>query len=173
MFRLLAGALVLVVLAAVAGYPVYVRPQIDAVRPADAIFVVGGEAPLARYYYGLGLARDGWAPHLVLSDPAGALSDRCQDDEPGFTVECFVPDPTTTFGEARYLGRVASERGWRTVIVVTYAPHVSRARYIMHKCFDGQLIMTAAPTRLSVPYWAWLYVYQTAGYVKALFQRGC
>jgi uncharacterized SAM-binding protein YcdF (DUF218 family) len=76
-------------------------------------------------------------------------------------------------GEARELRRMAHERHWRTVIVVTYTPHVSRARDIVEKCFDGELIMAAGPAQLSVLDWAWMYVYQTAGYVKSALQGGC
>ncbi|CAJ1497429.1 YdcF family protein [[Mycobacterium] burgundiense] len=164
---------VLVGAVAAAGYPVFVAPQVDKPRPADAILVVGGDAPQTRYRAGLALARQGYAPHLVLSNPAGQVDQYCDSDGPGFSVECFEPVPPSTQGEARELGRLASERGWRTVIVVTYTPHVSRARYIMSQCFDGELVMVGVPTRLSVPYWAWMYVYQGAGFVKALAQRGC
>lgn len=164
---------VLAGLAAVAGYPVFVEPQVDKPRPADAILVVGGDAPQTRYREGLALARQGFAPHLLLSNPAGQVDEYCGSDGPGFSVECFAPDPGTTQGEARELGRLARERGWQTVIVVTYKPHVSRARYVMSQCFSGELVMVGVPTRLSVPYWAWMYVYQGAGFVKAFVQRGC
>ena len=55
-----------------AGYPVYVRPQVDTLRKADAILVLGGTSAGARYRYGLDLARQGWASNLVLSNPYGA-----------------------------------------------------------------------------------------------------
>ena len=164
---------VVVVLTGVAGYPVYVRPQVDPLRRADAILVVGGAAPTQRYRYGFELARQGWAPHLVLSNPSDQVGAACATRDPRFTVECFDPHPPTTRGEARELGRMAHERHWRTVIVVTYTPHMSRARYVIEKCFDGALIMSAVPLRLSVLDWAWMYVYQTAGYVKSALQGGC
>ena len=69
--------------------------------------------------------------------------------------------------------RLASEHGWRTVIVVTFRPHASRARYILEKCFDGELVMVPNPTPISVRRWAFEYLYQTAGYVRALLQPGC
>lgn len=170
----IAVALLLVgVVAGVAGYPVYVRPRVDPLRKADAILVVGGAAPQQRYRYGFELARQGWAPHLVLSNPDGQVGAACATRDPRFTVECFDPHPPTTLGEARELHRLAHERHWRTVIVVTYTPHVSRARYIVEKCFDGELIMAASPVRLSVLDWAWMYVYQTAGYLKSVLQGGC
>jgi uncharacterized SAM-binding protein YcdF (DUF218 family) len=168
------SVLVLVVLVvAVAGYPVYVRPQVDPLRKADAILIVGGADPLPRYRYGFELAGQGWAPHLVVSDPDRQLTKACSATYRRFTVECFVPDPRTTLGEARELHRLAAERHWRTVIVVAYPPHISRARFIMDRCFDGQLIMAAAPSRLSIPDWVFMYGYQSAGYLKSLFAAGC
>jgi uncharacterized SAM-binding protein YcdF (DUF218 family) len=167
------GAVTLVVVLAIAGYPVYVAPQIDPLRKADAIFVVGGADPGPRYRYGFELAHQGWAPQLVISDPDRALGTQCAAHYSGFTVECFVPDPRTTLGEARELRRLADEKHWHTVIVVVYPPHVSRARYIMGGCFGGALIMTAAPTRLTFVDWAWMYVYQSAGYVKSFAAGRC
>jgi uncharacterized SAM-binding protein YcdF (DUF218 family) len=159
-----------------AGFPIYVAPQIDDLRHADAIFVLGGRG-YERYSYGLALALRGVAPQLVVSNPAGAqdiwLTDLCEHQRYAFTVSCFKPEPDTTFGEARELRRLAIEQGWRTVIVVTFRPHISRARYIVEKCFDGDLIMSASPARLSFEYWMWMYVYQTAGYIRAAFQSAC
>jgi hypothetical protein len=79
-----------------------------------------------------------------------------------------VPQPRLT-----ERGRLATEQGWRTVIVVTFRPHISRARYILEQCFDGQVIMIESTTDLSAGYWIWTYVYQTAGYIRAALQAGC
>jgi uncharacterized SAM-binding protein YcdF (DUF218 family) len=171
--RWLVATVVLAVALGVAGYPVYVRPQVDPPRKADAILVVGGANPGPRYAYAFDLARQGWAPHLVVSDPDREMTAACAAKYPGFTVECFVPNPRTTLGEARELRRLADENHWRTVVVVAYPPHISRARYIMAKCYDGALIMTAAPTRLTPVGWAWMYVYQSAGYLKSLVGGEC
>ena len=84
-----------------------------------------------------------------------------------------MPDPSTTKGEGRTLRQLADENGWRTVIVVTFTPHVSRARFILAQCFDGALIMAASPGPTSALSWAFQYLYQTAGYVRALLQPGC
>ena len=75
--------------------------------------------------------------------------------------------------EGRELRRMASQNGWRTIIVVTFRPHISRARFILDQCFDGDLVMVASPAQLSVPKWAFQYAYQTAGYVRAVSQPGC
>ena len=175
--RTLAGLLILVMVLAAAGYPVYVRPQIDQPRPADAILVLGGTASAQRYLTGLELAEQGLAPTVVLSNPYRpsdpVLDGLCTQTQSRFTVECFAPEPRTTLGEGRELRRMAAENGWRTVIVVTSTPHVSRARYIIGKCFHGELVMVATPPRLSLPGWAWLYMYHSAGYVKSWLQGIC
>jgi uncharacterized SAM-binding protein YcdF (DUF218 family) len=168
---------VVAALVGVAGFRVYVRPQVDPPRQADAILVLGGTASAQRYLRGLELAQQGVAPNLVLSNPYRpadpVLDGLCARPQSGFTLRCFAPEPTTTLGEGRELRRLADEHGWRTVIVVTSTSHVSRARYIIGKCFDGELILQASPTRLSPWEWAWAYTYQSAGYVKSWIQGAC
>jgi uncharacterized SAM-binding protein YcdF (DUF218 family) len=160
----------------VAGVPVYVRPQVDPLRHADAILVLGGFG-YERYPYGLELGDHGWAPIVVVSSPNGTkdvwLTKYCATPHPKFDLHCFVPDPPTTMGEGRELKRLAARHGWRTVIVVTYRPHISRARYILEQCFDGDLIMVVSPPGVSIPRFAYEYAYQTAGYVRAALQPVC
>ena len=167
---------VLLIAAMIGGLPVYVRPQIDPLRHADAIFVLGGYG-YGRYPFGLELGFQGWAPTVVVSNPNGPedpwLTEYCATPHPGLNLQCFIPDPPTTKGEGRELRRLAAKHGWRTVIVVTFRPHISRARFILEKCFDGDLVMVASPARVSAPRWAFEYVYQTVGYVRAALQPGC
>jgi uncharacterized SAM-binding protein YcdF (DUF218 family) len=174
--KVLVPTLVATALLAVAGIPVYVVPQVDPLRPADAILILGGYS-YERYPYGLELALQGLAPQVVVSNTAGEediwLTDLCTHQRYRFTVSCFRPDPPTTTGEARELRRLSAEQGWRRVIVVTFRPHISRARYITESCFNGELIMTESPADISVGYWVWAYVYQTAGYLRAVLQPAC
>lgn len=174
--RLVLSAVVVVTAAVLAGLPVYVRPQIDQLRHADAILVLGG-AHYNRYPFAMGLAAQGWAPELVISNPLGEddpwLSEICATPEPKYRLHCFAPDPPTTRGEGRELRRLASLHGWQSVIVVTFRPHVSRARFILEQCFDGDLIMVAQAGSLTLPRWVSEYVYQTAGYARALLEPGC
>lgn len=168
-----AAVVVIVAAAAAVGYPVYVEPWVDKPRAADAILVVGGDDPETRVQRGLELARQGFATRLVLSNPGGQVQHHCDATYPGVTVECFDPEPRTTLGEARTLRHLAIEHNWRTVIVVTYTPHISRARHIIGKCFDGDLLMVEVSVRLSVTDWAWMYLYQSAGYAKAFIRPSC
>jgi uncharacterized SAM-binding protein YcdF (DUF218 family) len=166
----------MLLVAAAAGIPVYVRPQVDQLRHADAVVVLSGPHH-SRYPFGVELAEQGWAPNLVVSNPHprddSPLTDFCAAPHPRVTVYCFDPEPATTKGEGRQLRRLASEHGWRTLIVVTFRPHVSRARFIVGQCFDGDVMMAASPDRISVARWAFEYLYQTAGYLRAVAQPGC
>ncbi|HUO37016.1 MAG TPA: hypothetical protein VMU34_03855 [Mycobacterium sp.] len=168
----------LLIAAVIGGVPVYVRPQIDPLRHADAILILDG-ADYDRYPFGFALASKGWAPTVAVSNANGPkdpwLTKVCATPYPypGLNLHCFIPDPPTTKGEGRELRRLAAQYGWRTVIVVTFRPHISRARFILEHCFDGDLIMVASPAHISLLDWASEYVYQTAGYVRAALQPGC
>ncbi|WP_280501649.1 YdcF family protein [Nocardia farcinica] len=174
--RLRLAAIAAVVAAlAVAGIPVYVHPQIDPLRPADAIVVLGG-TPYERFDLGLDLARRGLAPELVIAASTGIDDPRmdryCRGGHP-FRVACFEPRPWTTQGEAQEIRRRAELGHWRHIIVVTFTPHISRARYIIGKCFDGELTMIASPAPTNPAYQGWMYVRQSAGYLKAFTETGC
>ncbi|MEC4838831.1 YdcF family protein [Mycobacteroides chelonae] len=158
-----------------AGWRVYMHPQTDPLRPADAIVVLGG-TPYERFDVGLDLAKRGYAPYLLIAQSTGA-NDRNMDKyckgHFTFTVSCFIPDPWTTEGEAQEIRAKAQELGWHHIIVITFTPHVSRARYIVGKCFDGELTMVASPTPSGVAFWSWMFVRQSGSYVKAFLNPGC
>lgn len=174
--RLLLVICILITGAAAAGIRPYVLPQIDPLRKADAILILGGWG-YDRYRLGLQLADEGWAPTVMVSNPNGAsdgwLTHYCTTTNPKFTLHCFDPDPETTRGEGQELRRLANEHGWRTVIVVTFRPHISRARYILEKCFDGDLIMVDSQSHIPPQRWVLEYIFQTAGYIRAALQPGC
>lgn len=185
----LAGSVFVLALAVIIGAPFYIRPQTEPLQPADVIMVLGGHG-FDRYEYGLQLANEGYASTVLLSAPGpddpntdpqaspdadndgDRLADLCQRSY-SFTVICFQPDPATTRGEARELRDESAAHGWTTAIVVTMTPHLSRARYIIDRCFTGDLKMVASPKQISPVYWAWSYLYQTGGFVRASLQDGC
>lgn len=158
-----------------AGWPVYVNPAVSTPIRADAIVVLGGTHD-GREELGLGLARDGYAPQVVLSNPYGpndALMNRICHGGYSFDVSCFEPTPTTTRGEAHEIRDRAIHEGWRTILVVTFTPHVSRARSIIGRCVDARVLMLANEPKMPYLYWAYHYVYQTAGFVRAATQLSC
>lgn len=152
-------------------WPVYVRPHTDAPVRADAILVLGG-AHDGREELGLRLAHEGFAPRVLISDPYedSELVNRICHGGYSFEVECFDPAPRTTRGEGRYLAERARAEGWRKVMVVTFTPHISRARDILEKCWDGELLMLDARPPIGPLRWAFQYAYQTAGYLKVLVE---
>ena len=164
----LVGTAVLVVLA---GLPVYVFPAVDAPQHTDVVMVLGNSTP-SRVALAERLVAEGYSDTLVISRFNQQRLPVC--DEPQvFTVYCFTPDPFTTQGEARYLGELAAAKGWSSATVITFTPHITRARLIVSRCFTGKLDMVADTTPLSIGYWAYQYLYQTGGFIKAALNPGC
>lgn len=165
------------VVAATAGYLLFSRPHADQLTKADAIVVLGGDWD-NRVGYGLDLARQGYAPTVVLSDfyPGHRveMEEVCTQHIPGVTVVCFRPDPPTTLGEAMFTADLARKHQWSTVIVVSWNFHMVRARYIFSRCFDGRLVMRPVPRTYAFGTrdWAWVYAYQFGALVKAAI-LGC
>lgn len=155
-----------------AGWPVYVNPKIDEPELADAIVVLGG-AHDGREELGLQLAEQGYAPQIVFSDPYRSSDKKMKaicEGSYNFELSCFKPDPSTTRGEGREIRRRAEAEGWKRVIVVTFVPHVSRTRHIIDNCWDGEIRVVAQ--HQSLPLWTWTfnYIWQTAGYVRTIFE---
>ncbi len=160
------------------GYAVIADPKQNALRPADAIFVLGGPDVDGRANYGLSLASRGYAPVVAISVASEQQYERKHACANGTydnaKVLCFQPDPRTTQGEARQLRAYAKEYGWKTVIVVTSSYHVSRARWILGRCYAQTLLMTSPRVRHSIWTMAHQYLYQSFSYVKnAVVTRGC
>src|SRR4051794_24178594 len=104
----------------------FVWPSGDSPARADAVVVLAG-AKVPRLDKGLELMRRHVAPVLVISDGLDPLWPRanrlCRGDA-GFEVVCFRPRPYSTRGEAEAVARIASARGWRSIVVVTSRYHV-------------------------------------------------
>ncbi|APE37630.1 hypothetical protein BOX37_31015 [Nocardia mangyaensis] len=162
------GLLLAALVVTVALWPVYVRPRTDPPQPADAILILGG-AHDGREELGLSLAAEGYAPRVLVSNPyeRSPMVNRICHGGYSFEVICFDPSPRTTLGEGRGLARLGAD--WHRVIVVTFTPHISRARYILGTCWPGELLFVDPQPHLSPARWAWDYAYQSAGYVKAWF----
>jgi uncharacterized SAM-binding protein YcdF (DUF218 family) len=155
--RALLALLLVVWLAATA--LLFVWPRQDDPRRADAIVVLSG-ARKARLAKGLELARAGVAPTLVISDgtaPGWSDANRLCDGDARFRVVCFRPRPYSTHGEATDVARLARERGWRSLVVVTSRYHVTRSRLLFRRCTQAEISGIAASTSpaaiaLNVPF---------------------
>lgn len=162
----IATLIVLVLLFAAATVRLFVLPARNAPRHVDAIVVLGGSG--ARVATGVKLAREGYAPNLVVSTPGGG----CPSPIPGVKLTCFQPNPSTTQGEARYASEAARKNGWKSLIVITTTPQTTRARIRFKRCTNIDIAYVTAnqPARL----WPYSIAYEWAALGKALvLQRSC
>jgi uncharacterized SAM-binding protein YcdF (DUF218 family) len=161
----------------VAGYLVIGSPAMDRPATADAIVVLGSPTAQDRLTTARRLVDAGVSRNLVISlfaeDQPLTQQRYCAAPLGGFEVFCFRPDPATTRGEAEYVASLATQHGWHSIVVVTSTYHVSRARLIFQRCFDGRLQMVGTSHGMSVGKWAYEFLYQTGAYAKAVVQRDC
>jgi uncharacterized SAM-binding protein YcdF (DUF218 family) len=177
---LTATLLVVLVGNGVVGFLIFTRASVDPLERADAIIVLGGEHD-GREEFGLSLARDGWAKTVVMSDPYEpgdeVMRKACRPQQ-DIEVICVPPVPATTRGEAILMQRLASERGWKKIIVASWRYHLPRARVIFDQCFSdqpGSVLVQAVPRsyHYSFVQWELTYAYQWGGLAKAIWQGNC
>ncbi|RFA10589.1 hypothetical protein B7R54_16290 [Subtercola boreus] len=163
-----------------AGLRLYAYPDTDAPAPTDAVFVIGPPTP-TRIAIAQQMVDAGLTSNVIISVP-GPGSDSpefeatalaiCSQPQT-FTVYCVTPSPFTTQGEARSLQSLAASHGWTSATVITFTPHILRARIIMSRCFTGDLRMVADRAPLGAARWIYEAVYQTSAFVKVLAEPAC
>lgn len=151
---------------------------IDEVEPADAVVLFAGSGE--RLPVALQLMADRRADVLVLPNgnrdgwPEANVLCTAPADELGYEVVCPVPDPVTTAGEARAIGRVAAERGWGSVVAVTSTYHLARAELLLGRCFPGHIQPVAAHRDMTRSQWWRAARHELAGHLgHRLLLRGC
>jgi uncharacterized SAM-binding protein YcdF (DUF218 family) len=124
-------------------------PFADDDPKTDAIVVLAGSR--TRLPVALDLLARGDAGTLAVSrDPRDRARVRlCR--RPPAHVLCFSAEPYSTRGEARLAARIARERGWRSLALVTSRFHLFRAGLIFRRCTDVRLELVPAP----VTWWQW------------------
>jgi uncharacterized SAM-binding protein YcdF (DUF218 family) len=153
-----------------AGLPLYVFPPADTVRPSDVVMVLG--PPLEpRLELAEELREEGLADRMVISvqESHGQTAENlalCRDEG----VTCAVADPSTTRGEVLMMTQLADGAEAPSVIVVTQVAHVARTRYLFAKCYPGEVTVVPVGGPNTLSQWTSQYVYQSAAFVKALFQ---
>lgn len=171
-------------LAGLAAGSAVLHPRIDSPKGVDAIVVVEGAAD-DRYGYARQLARAGVANHIIVSRTPGSTSEYataidtyCASapflnvDNQLVDIECFSPDLGTTEGEAATATQIAQDRGWSSLLVVTYWGHVSRVRIYFEQCFDGAVYVTDTPRPASISR-RYALLHESGGYVKSFFNPAC
>jgi uncharacterized SAM-binding protein YcdF (DUF218 family) len=127
--------------------------QTGAPAHADAVVVLSGER--ARLPRALSLIRDGVAPVLAISSVQETPSWRqarelCAAGRYRETrVTCFLAEPFSTRGEARTVARLARRRHWGSIVVVTSTFHLTRAKLLFGRCYDGRTAWVGS----SAPWW--------------------
>ncbi len=122
----------------------FVWPSTSAPARVDAVVVFGARNS-ERLPEGLRLVNEGIAPVLVVMTPPEDRS-ICQQ-VPLYEVICIKPEPFTTRGEAQAVGELAGERGWSSILLVTSTHHVTRARLLLDRCFEGSVRSAATKPR--------------------------
>ena len=170
----------LTALMGVSGIALFTNAKVDPLEHANAVVVLGGDHD-GREDYGIQLARSGWAPAVVISDAyakGDPVMQRVCKPQPGIEVICVRAPGQTTRGEAEMMHRLAAERSWSRIIVVTWRYHLPRARLIFQQCFSpnsSAVVMEAVPRRYdySLVRWQFVYAYQYAAFAKAKVMGKC
>ena len=170
----------LTILMGISGVRLFTNADTDALQKADAVVVLGGEHD-GREDYGIELARSGWAPTVVISDAYpkdDPVMQRVCQPQAAIEVVCSRATELTTRGEAQMVARLAAQRSWTKIIVVTWRYHLPRARLIFQQCFSpnsGAVVMEAVPRRYdySLARWQFIYAYQYAAFAKAEAMGDC
>lgn len=113
---------------------------------ADAIVSLDGDRP-RRLRRAVELAAQGLAPTLVVVRAEAAAPELLNARNLPFKVLSVVPEPSSTRGEARAIARLASDCGWRRVVVVTSSYHTPRARMIFRRALACELAFVSAGCR--------------------------
>jgi uncharacterized SAM-binding protein YcdF (DUF218 family) len=171
----------IVALNGAAGYLIFSRVADSPASRVDAVVVLGGEHD-GRESYGMTLVRQRLASALVLSNPYSpsdkVMARMCQHRKGGVDVICARPEPSTTCGEAMMTRRLAEERHWKRILILSWQQHLPRAGLIFRQTLSGMGIsvtVRAVPRQYVLPIWYWQYVYfyQFAGIAKAMIAEHC
>ncbi len=129
----------------------------DPLDKADALLILGDDNFYAdRATRGAQLFREGRAPVIVASGkrlrPNAGIAELMEHDlvergVPRDKIQRFAHDADGTLEEARVLARLARERKWHSVIVVTSNFHTRRARYIFQRVFPQGMEVRIASAR--------------------------
>lgn len=151
----------------------FIWPAMGAPSHASAIVMLGGWED-ARLPLAVSLAREQRAGTLVISRGNQGWGGPCPAPVQGVRLICFDPDPPNTRGEAVYIGRLAREYHWTSIILVTNREQDTRGRLLVSMCFGGPIYVVTLPLGRSVKTVAYHVAYEWGALVKALIlYRSC
>jgi uncharacterized SAM-binding protein YcdF (DUF218 family) len=145
----LLGVVVLLVFVVlpVATARLFLWPPSDHPTTVDAVVALGGDTGQLRAKQAVYLARSGFAPVAVIS-LGGKTPVPCPHPVPRVSIVCFRADPLNTRGEAEYVARLAAQRHWDRLIVVSERSQATRARMLFKRCtpVDLEMVPVADPS---------------------------
>lgn len=147
-------------------------PRLDPIPPNVDVLVQLGGVPFGDYQAARDIAQQRGIPDLVISNPISGTSvtDKYCGPLPGVRVHCFVPDPSTTKGEAQAFAELANTHGWASAFVLaTGREHVERVRFYFNRCWGGTLSVNRPASERSLRVHISQSWYQTAGWIRAVF----
>jgi uncharacterized SAM-binding protein YcdF (DUF218 family) len=157
--------LALVIVVPVATARLFIWPPTDNPAKADAVIALGGDTGQLRAKQAIKLARSGYAPVAVIS-LGGTKPVPCPKPVPRVSIICFRADPLDTRGEAEFASRLAAQRHWDRIIVVSERSQATRARLLFERCAPVHLEMVPVQDpRNNLPYDV---VYEWGALTKAL-----
>lgn len=175
----LVNVIVALLLSILVGFPaataaLFLWPPTDQPDRVDAVVVLSGDHG-ERMRRALELMADGVAPILVHAGTPDSVQvlELCAGGQP-FEVICPMPDPDSTRAEARAVAGLAESHGWESIAVVTSDFHVTRARLLFGRCFDGVVEMVGPKASFPVSTWLRQLVHEWAAVAHAfVIARGC
>ncbi len=171
---ILTVAAVLVVGIAAATARLLVWPQQGMPARVDAIVMLNGPGDRLDTALNLGWARR--APVLVISRGSSywGHGSVCAPKMPGVKVICFEPSPSTTQGEAEYVGRLADRYHWKTIVVVTITPQITPGRIWLERCLPKGTTIYAVAAPLRSLAWPPAVLYEWGSIISAeIVHRSC
>jgi hypothetical protein len=168
--RAFLAALVVLLAFGVVTARLFVWPAQGMPHRVSAIVMLAG--PGDRLNAALELARQHRAPTLVISQGQHGYGGPCPPMTPDVKLICFDPNPGNTRGEAEFIGRLAKEYHWSSLVLVTIRAQDTRARIDMRRCFSGSIYATTGS--LPVGNWPYEVTYEWGALFKALVvYRSC
>lgn len=170
------AVLVLLLLWLFFAFQLFYNVHTPPLNKADAVVMLGG-ASKERLPEALKVRDELNAPFLVLSNtdtPGNSTADQyCDAHSLDPSVICFLPEPMDTRGEADAVGLLASERGWKSIVVVTSKYHVARSERLMNQCTPSKVQMVATDPELSPAKWLRRFFIETGGLFTVFLNPEC
>lgn len=159
---IIAGSILLALLFSwiAVGVIAFTFPADDQLSEVDAVFVLGPATHARIEAAERIVAERGGNIPLIISKPNNS---RCYV-APRI---CVAAKPATTAGEAAALHLESARLGFKHPVVVTFTPHVARARYIFQKCYGDDAAVIGVREDLTLGDAAFQIIYQTAAFAKA------